>query len=279
MTTVTINRIQNNTSSAHAVELVSSFEELYDLLKTSKSLRERMAKSVLQMDHVMMAMDVMRHQIPPYLYTQMKPSDIAAILPALDWMDWSFPATFFTQSQRINITEYITCDDKLANGTLKEFIYIDEFFSKYLTESDPHYLYGLTATIWRKVNTNHQQSIKTEDRRVPLISRAQVSQWIMNLRHYHDSIFYRSTINIMMAQSIMFAFGLKKFIHDMYGPHLFGSEGSGSMGVNFGWHTVAMDLASTHVFGNLDQVMDTNFHDLCAYLVQQKQKAVNTETK
>lgn len=156
---------------------------------------------------------------------------------------------------------------KFEDGTAFTFALADDFFNAYM-EGDEEALLHLFATLARPLRCGQRK---------PLISRDEAlrrSRWLKRI----DPTW--------LAATWMYWAGVKAFVHSTYGSWLFqqteqeeedeeetspqGPDTGASAGPDFGWWGKYMEVAETGVFGNVKQVHQTNFHDICVFLVKKE---------
>lgn len=166
------------------------------------------------------------------------------------------------------------------NMSAIEFPIADDYYEKYLLHNDEEALLYLVATLARPTHKSVDFS-RTGDRRIPLESRAQVEDRAPRLKGLPDEI---------KVAVLMYFAGIKSYVHELYGPWLFDKkeddkeakdeEDEQQTGAGmFGWWGLYMDVAESGVFGNLDQVYQSNFHTICMYLVKKKEQQTEMERR
>jgi len=189
--------------------------------------------------------------------------------------DWSDDLTLWVWGR------YAMVRPHMDNATMREFIMADDYLTKYVAALEAHKaddaetnLYKLLATVCRPVNADAATSIKLNDRRVPLTGRDQVERIAAVLRRDAKSL-TGGKIRYAAAVAVMTVLATKNFIAQNYMPHLTADEDGGGNGrsVNFGWHTVVMDIAENGAFGDMDVVYDSQLHDVMVFCVKKANDA------
>lgn len=151
---------------------------------------------------------------------------------------------------------------KFEDGSAITFALADDFFTAY-QEGDDTALVHLLATLARPLRNNN---------RCALHSRDEVLRRGRRLKRIPPE---------WLAAAWMYWAGVKAYVHSTYGPWLFQQPDveveedvqpntSAPQGPNFGWWGKYMDIAESGVFGNIKQVHQSNFHELCIYLVKKE---------
>jgi hypothetical protein len=100
---------------------------------------------------------------------------------------------------------------------------------------------------------------------------------INSLREVQENAEFFSDLPEIFRVSVLVYFNAcKLIIYDTYKNWLFidpeTGEGDGmQLGVDFGWWGRYLEIAKSGVFGRLDQVYATRFHDIAMFLVQEKE--------
>lgn len=147
-------------------------------------------------------------------------------------------------------------------ATCMEFLIADDYYNKYFDTGDKKFLRYLIATICRRKGSG-ESFIETGDVRTPLISRA----WIIK-----NSWMVRFMPRWQKSVVLAYFSGSKEYVHKLYKRWLFdGGDKEPAGMVNFGWSGIFMSVAESGVFGNLEKVHRTNFHQVLQYCVKKKQ--------
>jgi hypothetical protein len=216
-------------------------------------------KAIMAMDDILIRMSVIEHETPNTFYKHMSPQHISQVLHHwtmdYDWKD--IPPAPAWKYIHLN---YVAPPEDFRTGTLREFIYLDE----YLTAGDT---LSLTALLYRRKCKDVMDAFKREDMRERLISRDQVTAWAAILKRY----VHKEGVQIMIAGAHVYAISIKSLIHDIYGQRLFG--GDQTVSHNLGWTATAMQIAEQGVFGGYEQVLDTTLHEILAYMLVKKSES------
>ena len=197
--------------------------------------------------------------IRPHLVKGLTNNDLGSLVNLLSWMNLEpspAPAIrFFDHKGK----RYWLPKEKFADGLAIEYPIADEYFTQLLSGDDDA-LIKLVATMARP---------KKDGKRIPLTSREEVEKRADELKDLSPE-----------AQWAVYMYfgGVKQYIHNLYKGHLFkaneAEEGQqDSEAAMFGWWGIYMDVAESGVFGNLEKVYQSNFHNICTYLVKKKQEA------
>lgn len=208
---------------------------------------------------------------------------VATLAEGLSWLRLSPVVAPLRPGFRRLASRYELPAAKFENGTALEFALADDFFQAY-QEGDEQALYHLLATLAAPVRNGKRQSVS---------DRGEALRRGRRLR----SIPFE-----WLAAVWMYWAGVKQYVHDTYGPWLFQQDpppedeeddtsagpATDTSGPNFGWWGKYLEVAEAGVFGSLPAVHQTNFHELCMYLVkkeadnraqQRALEAVRTKTK
>lgn len=156
--------------------------------------------------------------------------------------------------------------EKFENGRAIEYPIADDFYSDYCESNEKKHLVRLAATICRPESNDFKSIITRGDKRIPLLSREEAIHRAEILKDLPDEI--------LLTVKLFFE-GIKQYVHDTYGHWLFPQtnpeEENGSGGLNFGWWGMYQDVAENGLFGNLQQVYQSLFHDVAIYLIRKKE--------
>lgn len=196
---------------------------------------------------------------------------LLAIDKVMEWLKVQ-PVTFpLVRSFRHKGKRYYLPAEDFENGQAIEYPIADDYFTKYLNTEKEIYLDKLIATICRPAKyrfgiLDKAHFNKNGDPRIPLLSRDQAEA--------AAPIFEKLPQEVKFS-ILMYFNGIKELVFDSYGEFLFegvNDDHSENNGVSFGWWGVYMDIAKEGAFGPLHQVYQSNFHSICMYLVQQKDR-------
>lgn len=209
---------------------------------------------------------------------------LQAVVSALDWLytppvrspiDRFSRGAYVVRRQQLYFSE-----EKMETSTLREFILADEAYTHIVrTMADPHAEGAadvverqgliLLAILARPLSGDLAQYIQTGDRRIPIESE------------YHAHILAdritRRDRDVYIHTAILYFTGVKQYIFDSYGPHIFGSHEDGNTSadaIDLGWHSHTAAVAQQGVFGHhVEEVVETNLHRFLLHLVDENQKA------
>lgn len=170
---------------------------------------------------------------------------------------------------------YFLPKEKARNLTAFEYPVADGYYEQYVIDHDESALLYLVATLAREGHGDQKLALKTGDVRTPLLSRLEIE---------HRANMLGGLAPDARVAVLMYFAGVKQYIHDLYGKWLFNqpiiddeeedSEPDAEAGGSgmFGWWGMYMTIAESGVFGNLDQVHQSNFHSICMYAVKKKEE-------
>ncbi len=196
----------------------------------------------------------------------MNADQISALLNTVPWLKY--------QPSAEPILEYFDHEGKRYfmpqafgfNMRAMEYPIADEALERYLTGNQLEDLHLLCATICREGEPDEATVNLRGDIRIQLRSRAEAEA--------RAKAFKKLPLPIAMAV-LAFQAGLKEYIFKSYGTVLFkqpeedGDEPQPE-GFTLGWWGTFFDLATDGPFGNIEQVYQTSFHDICLYLVKRR---------
>lgn len=176
-------------------------------------------------------------------------------------LDW-------TKDHSINIylKRYEVCGQHMINSSIREFIIADDLLTKYLDaleagRNGSEYLYGIMGAMCRPASSKN-----LTDQRIALVSKEQAMHYGSIYRRASSSRWYRNRIKRTAMICLYTLIATKNFISKNYMPFMSG-EGE-APAVNFGWHTIVMDIAENGAFGNISQVYDKALHDIMIFCVK-----------
>ncbi len=195
------------------------------------------------------------------------PSDVSEVskhididLTDLSDLDWcvGVETTFLFR-------RYALCGKHMENASIREFIIADDFLTAYVKalksgQDATTHLYRIMGAMCRPMVSRVQS-----DARVPLLSKEEaIHRGATFERHAHSWSGRRlRRIAVICLYTIL---GTKNFIARNYMPHLSG-EGDPDP-INFGWHTVVMDIAENGAFGTISDVYNKGLHDIMIFCVK-----------
>jgi len=187
---------------------------------------------------------------------------LATLAVGLDWLQLSPIQAPLRSSFRVWGTTYHLPGPKFEDGTAIEFAMADDYFKAY-QEGDDSALVHLLATLARPLRGTERQALRSQDevQRRGRTFRRLGPEWLATAGFYWA--------------------GVKEYTYQVYGPWLFQSAPDtetdhdptpdfSQRGPDFGWWGRFMDVAEAGVFGSLPEVHQTNFHELCMFLVKKE---------
>ena len=80
---------------------------------------------------------------------------------------------------------------------------------------------------------------------------------------------------------LLYFVGIKEYIAKNYGQFLFDEDDEDDVNIqsatahfpNFGWWSAYLQIAESGVFGNYEQVLQTNFHRVIMFLIEKRKEA------
>ena len=209
-------------------------------------------------------------KIPKWVFFSLPPVVVADLLKYLKWLNKLTVTEPLLPSFQHRRRTYFMPKAKLENGKAIEYPMADDFYNEYLESGDREKLVMLLATLAREKGVGSTLS----DPRCKLTSREEVVARANRLDDIPDEI---------LQACLMYFAGVKEYIHQIYGAYLFerpvdpdeDEEDEFFKSIeesqpSFGWWGRFLDIAEAGVFGDYPAVLQTNFHTICIYLVQQK---------
>lgn len=199
------------------------------------------------------------------------PAQVAQVSQVIDF-DMSDLSDFDMSNDhtlKLNGIDYHLCRQHMENSTMREFIIADDFLSKYV-EAINHqkpaedHLYHLMGAICRPVSAKGNYG----DRRVSLKNIHHAMTIGATFKRHARSVANKNSIKATAMICLYTALATKNFISKTYMPHLSGGENTGSRAIDFGWHTIVMDIAENGAFGKIEDVYNTNLHDIMVFCVK-----------
>lgn len=212
--------------------------------------------------------------LPRRVSVDLRPDHVAALLDALPWLRaLPDPQPPFDSFSHAGKTYYLPAAHGL-NLSAIEYPIADEAFTTYLKNNSDEHLRLLCAVLCREAEQDAASAERRGDRRVPLLSRPQAEARAARMSNLpHD----------VMGGVLLYFAGVKAFVSQSYGKVLFeqpdeDEPAQPSTTPSLGWWSIYFNLAADGPFGNLEQVYQTDFHDVCIYLVDrirmQKESAI-----
>lgn len=209
---------------------------------------------------------LVRSRIPRRWRTYVAPEDMAALYAATAWMEpRSGCEVVPVPSFRWNGVEYVAPEPQGTNMSIAEFVVADEQY-KQAAQGDPVALQTLAAILYRPALKDPALAAKRGDRRVPFF-------------HVAEAEARPPLPDDIHAAALFFFSGVKEWVHNVYGPYIFEEPDTDEDGnpivtqsdtPQFGWWGTLQTVAESGTFGTLEQVYQSNLHDICIYLVRKK---------
>jgi hypothetical protein len=164
-----------------------------------------------------------------------------------------------------------------SNITAMEFAIADEYYNK-VAAGDTKVLPLLVSTICREAHPDNAEAMRRDDVRVPIYSRTEVEARAAIIKDAQPA---------MQFSALLYWAGMKQLVATLYGEWLFDAPEQPEEGEpepqpneapvqspqpNFGWWGSFLTVAESGVFGNVEQVHHTAFHNVCVWMVKQEVK-------
>jgi hypothetical protein len=258
--------------------LPDSHAELAALISASEPLARQYLSAFGSANFIGMRVAIVRHVLGRKLFYQALPEDIDHIASFLDYLrPDSLPPYRLLSPDHIGWRPYHWPADKFDNGTLREYMLMDQYCEDYLRGDDAA-IPLIAATIFRRSDKDTQRAHRRGDLRTPIQHESQVYRNLDHLRRY-GSGWHSARWQRIQMHALHYALAIKMYIRKTYGPWIFSQEASEEQGdyISFGWYSTALHIAETGTFGDVDQVLDSRMHDICVYLVEKKQQTDKIE--
>lgn len=198
---------------------------------------------------------------------------VLQLFPCVEWMfekriDSPVIESFFHKGK-----EYLLPDAKLENVTCAEWLFADNYYTKFLKTKDIGLLNKLVSTLARQRDKDQNSAAKRDDLRVELHSRKQVEMWAVDLEDLDDKV---------KLYVLAFFSGCKEWVHETYTGYIFEEEEELEEGQEpepktltmlqkMGWYGLYQKAAETGTFGTLEMILKrVKFKDFCVYLMAKK---------
>lgn len=196
-------------------------------------------------------------KLPKWVWLALSDDDLSALLNAIDWMKIE-PSTVPIISAIIwKGKTYTLPATNFDNGTAVQFPLADKFLQAFTEKGEEEDLLRLVAS---------------------LCLAAKNDEFIIEKR----AELLRGLPQETQVAVMLYFIGIKQFIADTYGEYLFDEEEeeedllvrvSVSHFPNFGWWAAYLQIAESGVFGNYEQVLNTNFHKVIMYLIEKRKES------
>lgn len=190
-------------------------------------------------------------------------------LSDLDWCVGVELSLFFRK--------YALCGKHMENSTIREFIIADDFLTAYVNALEAGKdatteLYQIMGAICRPIVAK-----ASADNREKLLSKEEaIHRGAFFQRHARS--YFGPDLRRVAVICLYTILSTKNFINRTYMPLLSSGEGE-SNPINFGWHTVVMDIAENGAFGTISEVYDKGLHDIMVFCVKKSIDHRKTEKK
>jgi hypothetical protein len=196
-------------------------------------------------------------KLPKKVFNQLSDENMSALIDCLDWLTLDADITPIVPSFDWKGIRFDLPKAKFENGTALEFALGDQFLDKFTKTGEESDLLNLVSVLAR-----HQgKSIASKEE-----------------SEYIATNFKGLPIGISMSVLLYFV-GIKEYIHKLYGELLFGDndEDADTAAIahfpNFGWWGSFLQIAESGVFGNYEQVLQTNFHRVVMFLIEKRKES------
>jgi hypothetical protein len=216
--------------------------------------------------------------LPRRRFRQLPPEVFVQVTDRIAWMNADATSEPLFTSFEYQGVRYHLPAAKFKNGTCLEYPIADDYYNSFVN-GDNDALLLLTATLCRKAKDKVNDIARSGDIRIEMLSRSEAEANAVRLAGL--------PIEIQVGVMLYFA-GVKQYIFDTYAGWIFkkpdpDEEESETTeqgdGVMFGWWGVYFDIAESGVFGNLQQVYQSNFHTICMYMTKKKKEADDAERR
>jgi hypothetical protein len=192
-------------------------------------------------------------RLPKRIFSRIDNDSLMSLLDRLEWLKLEPSDSTILPNFEYNGATWYLPNKGFYDGTAVEFALADDYATKFATTNEEKYLRLLAATLARPLNDAAV--------RQPLTSR--------------------EALEISVSVLLYFT-GVKVKISEWYGEFLF-DEVAQKFSIatahfpNFGWWSAYLQIAEAHVFGNYEQVLQTDFHRICMYLIEKRKAALQME--
>jgi hypothetical protein len=196
-------------------------------------------------------------KLPSWVWLSLHEDDLCALLNVVSWMKIEpirapIITAFLWQGK-----SYMLPTANFENGTAVQFPLADKYLQDFTEKGEEEALLKLVASL----------CMAAKNDKLIVEKRAEL---LRGMPH-------ETQIAVML-----YFIGIKQFIADTYGEYLFDDEGeeedlavrvSVSHFPNFGWWAAYLQIAESGVFGNYEQVLNTNFHRVIMYLIEKRKES------
>jgi len=210
-------------------------------------------------------------KLPNNIFLNINPLDyVEKILPIIDWIfERSIEKPYLQSILHKNI-EFCLPSERLLNITWKEFTIADMQYSEVVKNKSVEVLNEFVAILLREKSNDVGFIDLQNDKRVALTewgTKTRANEFIDLKEEFKFYVLY-------------FFMSCKEAIHEQY-KAAWESNGTVDTGVpSFeNWESITTDIAETGIFGNLQEVEDTNAHKILKWLDIKKKRAAKTAAK
>lgn len=246
-------------STTRTAQVPATWDELIPFIRKSSTLRRAITASILSMNDDMLRTAVTLHFVAKTGWLRHVATHyIAHISANLEIRFDNLIPAHIVQGFRFFNRKYTFVKPTMEDASIREFIFADEYLQAYIN-GDPDAIYYLTALLCR---------IDTSSR---IRKRSQLDADAAFFRRYTGSLLFGSKITTVMANAMLLILQTKQHIKATYYPILGGSSEHQPNDIDFGFHTIVMDIAENGAYGDIEQVYDTGLHDIFVFLIKKKQ--------
>lgn len=223
------------------------------------SVRLECLRLLLLEDSILMRIAILKKliKLPKWVWLSLSDDDLSALLDVVSWMKIE-PITvpiidgFLWKGKVYKLTA-----TNFDNGTAVQFPLADKFLQAFTEKGEEENLLRLVAAL----------CVAAKNDEFIIEKRAESLQGLP----------HETQIAVML-----YFIGIKQFISDTYGEYLFDDdEEEEDLAVrvsvahfpNFGWWAAYLQIAESGVFGNYEQVLNTNFHKVIMYLIEKRKES------
>jgi hypothetical protein len=225
----------------------------------SSSLRRAIVAAILAMDDNMLRTAVTLHFVRKTGWIRHVATHyIAHISANLEIRFDNLIPVHMVQGFRLFDRNYTFVRPTIEDASIREFIFADEYLQAYIS-GDVDAIYYLTALLCRR------------DTSARIRKRTDLDADAAFFRRYTGSLLLGARITTLMATAMMLILQTKQHIKATYYPILGGSSTAETNAIDFGFHTIVMDIAENGAYGDIEQVYDSGLHDIFVFLIKKKQ--------
>lgn len=254
------------TNKTYSRELAGAWTDLDD------SSRLFCIKTLLAADEMAAKIKILQRllDLPKGVFFALSDDNLSALVDKLDWMKLEGVAAPIVRHFKWKGKIYHLPKAKFEDGVAIEFPMADRFLEAFTKTGEVADLMKLVGTLAReKMPTT---PIFKKSPRALLLSREDAENRAEILRG----------LPLETAMSVLLYFvGIKEYIAQNYGQFLFDEDEEDDVNIqsatahfpNFGWWSAYLQIAESGVFGNYEQVLQTNFHRVIMFLIEKRKEA------